>query len=68
MAKADTALILLPLYVFLPYYSIRVPTAVMLMPVGFPLTDPAKGEPSDIVRCEQINEGAHSNKLRRDNY
>jgi hypothetical protein len=44
-------------------HAIRVPSAVMLMPIGFSLTDPAKGEPSDIVRCEQINEGAHSNKF-----
>jgi hypothetical protein len=49
-------------------HTIRVPTAVMLMPIGFSLTDPAKGEPSDVVRCKQINEGAHSNKLLRNNY
>ena len=29
----------------------------------FPLTDPAKGEPSRVVRYEQINEGMHGNKF-----
>ena len=61
MVRADTALTLLPLYV--PALSAASRQADARW---FPLTDPAKGEPSGIVRCEQISEGMHGNKLRRD--
>ena len=39
------------------------PIAVELRLFGLPLTDPAKAEPSDVVRYEQIDQGMHGNKL-----
>lgn len=40
-----------------------LPIAVWLKPIVFSLTDPAKGEPSDVVRYKQIDQGTHGNKL-----